>query len=467
MAVTKHASSPRRAEWVGRQCVTALAPDFGGEMLRPRDDGFEAAARLWNGTIKSRPALILRPRTAQDVAAAVRTASQINVPVAVRGGGHNVAGLATCDEGVVIDLTAMNWVASDPGRRRVRAGGGATWGDVDRSTQRDGLAVPGGLVSKTGVAGLTLGGGLGWMRRKFGLSCDSLISVEIVTADGEVRRASEIENPDLFWALCGGGGNFGVVTEFEFRLHPIGPEVMFALVFYPIEDGREVLKSWREFCASCPDDVSSLALCGTVPTGDPFPPATGGRAYVAIGAVHSGSPQEGKAVLQPLRELGAPLCDLSAVTPYVDVQTAFDEDYPDGRRYYWKSLYLNGFDDEAIELVLDLTASRPSPLTTVDVWQLGGAMTRIAPDATAFGNRGAPFLLGVESNWVDPDNDEENRVWTREACSKMARFSTGLSYLNFEPEPVSISRVGNSRSKLGALKQRYDPRNLFRFNHRI
>lgn len=468
MAFTAQATHNDRSTWIGREGIAALAPLVSGDLLRPGDDAFDAATSLWNGAIRRRPALIVRPASTGEVSAAVRFASRVGAPVAVRSGGHNVAGLAMCDDGVVIDLSAMNSVNVDAERRLARAGGGATWGDLDRATQSHGLAAPGGLVSRTGIGGLTLGGGLGWMRRQHGLSCDNLASVEIVTADGEIRRASAEENPDLFWGIRGGGGNFGVVTEFVYRLYAIGPEVMFAFVFYPLEDGPEVLHGWRAFCDAAPEEVSSVVLCGTAPAAEPFPPEVQGRKFVAIAAVHSGPPEEGERVMQPLRTLSRPLCDFSARSPYVEVQSAFDEDYPDGRRYYWKSLYLDRFDDAAIERVLELAASCPSPLSTVDVWQLGGAMARIGADATAFGPRDAPYLLGVEANWDDPADDETNRQWTRDACGRMSRFSTQTSYLNFEPDLMAISQPESARrDRLVRLKRRYDPDNLFRNNHAI
>ena len=459
---------PDRAERIARDGVAALSRSFGGDLMRPGDAGFEETAAVWNGTVEKRPALIARCTSADDVAAAVRFAADNGVLVAVRGGGHNVAGTATCDGGLVIDLSRMNEVAVDPEARLARAGGGATWADIDAATQPHGLAAPGGLVSKTGIAGLTLSGGIGWLRRKHGLSCDNLASVEIVTADGTVLTASGDENAELFWGVRGGGGNFGVVTRFDYHLHPVGPEVMFCFVLYPLEDGRPVLKGWRDFCESAPDDVSSIALCGTVPGEEPFPAEIHGRRFVALATLYAGSVEDGERVLQPLRELGVPLCDFSGPAPYVEVQTNFDGDYPDGLRYYWKSLYLEHFDDAAIDTVLTLAKERPSPLSTVDIWQLGGAMGRVASHATAFGDRSAPWLLGVESNWEDPQADKRNRTWTREACARMERFSNGLSYLNFEPD-INVGQQGDNahQTRLAALKRHYDPANLFRLNHNI
>ncbi|MDN5926207.1 MAG: FAD-binding oxidoreductase [Hyphomicrobiales bacterium] len=448
--------------------ISVLSPGFTGELLRPGDDGFDDAAAIWNGSIVSEPALIARCRSAQDVVASVRFAADNRVPVAVRGGGHNVAGTATCDDGLVIDLTHMNEIVVDPAARLVRAGGGATWADVDAATQLHRLAVPGGLVSRTGIAGLTLGGGLGWLRRKHGLSCDNLVSVEIVTADGKIRTASDVENQDLFWAVRGGGGNFGVVTQFTYRAHPMGPTVAFCFVFYPLEIGRSVLKGWRTFCNGAADEACSIALCGTVPHEEPFPQSTRGRQFVAIAAVHCGPVEEGQRALEPLRHLGTPLCDLSAPMPYVDVQSAFDADYPNGRRYYWKSLFLERLDDAAVEVVLQLAAQRPSSLSTVDIWQLGGAMSRVAPEATAFGNRNAPWLLGIESNWIDQQFDDCNKNWAGDACARMESFSNGASYVNFEPDTdVGPQARDAHRLRLAKLKRCYDPENLFRLNHNI
>lgn len=466
MSVLK--SGPDSAERIARDGMAALSRGFGGDLLRRGDPGFEEAAAIWNGTVDKKPALIARCPSAHDVAAAVRFAADNNVLIAVKGGGHNVAGTATCDGGLMIDLSRMNDVTVDPQARLASAGGGATWADVDAATQAHGLAAPGGLVSKTGIAGLTLGGGLGWLRRKHGLSCDNLASVEIVTADGEIRIASESENAGLFWGVRGGGGNFGVVTRFDYRIHPLGPEAMFCFVLYPLEDGRSVLRQWRDFCASAPDEICSIVLCGTTPGEEPFPEEIHGRPFVALATLYAGSVEEGERVLQPLRELGTPLADFSGPAPYVEVQSNFDGDYPDGLRYYWKSLYMERFDDAAIDMVLKLTKERPSPLSTVDVWQLGGAMGRVASDATAFGERSAPWLLGVESNWEDPQADERIKAWTREACARMEPFSNGVSYLNFEPDTDTGPQGGDAqRRRLAELKLRYDPANLFRLNHNI
>ncbi|MFC4352931.1 FAD-binding oxidoreductase [Fodinicurvata halophila] len=445
----------------------ALASGFGGDVLHRGDAGFAEVAPVWNGMIEHTPTLIARCSSAQDVSRAVRFAADNNLYPAVRGGAHNIAGTATCRDGLVIDLSPMREVTVDPQQGRAWAGGGATWADLDRATQPHGLAAPGGLVSKTGIAGLTLGGGLGWLRRKHGLSCDNLVAAEVVTADGQIFTASEKENSDLLWGLRGGGGNFGVVTKFEYALHPVGPEVMFSFTLYPLESGRQVLQGWHEFCQAAPDEVTSIVLCGTVPEEEPFPPDIHRRQFVALATMYAGPVEDGRRILSPLQALGEPLCDFSSPAPYLEIQSNFDGDYPDGRRYYWKSLYLKQFDETVIDQVLQLAAERPSSLSTVDVWQLGGTMGRIPADATAFGDRGAPYLLGVESNWDDPAEDTRNRDWTRAACARMERFSNGNSYLNFEPDSVPVEQDSAREQRLCRLKRLYDPDNLFRQNHNI
>ncbi len=446
--------------------VEEFAAGLRGGVLRPGVGGYDEARRVWNGMIDRSPALIARCAGATDVAAAVRFARDRGLLVAVRGGGHHVAGSAVCDGGLVIDLSGMKGIRVDPAARTIRAEAGVTWGELDRATQAWGLATPGGVVSDTGIAGLTLGGGLGWLRRKHGLAIDNLLAVEIVTADGRLRRASAREEPDLFWAVRGGGGNFGVVTAFEYRLHPVGPDVMFGLVFHPASVAREALRFYREYTATAPEEVSSFAILGPVPAAPPFPPQTHGTPCLVFAACHAGPVEEGARVLQPLRDFGAPLADLSAPTPFVEVQATFDEDYPAGKlRYYWKSRYLDALGDAAIDRLVALAAERPSPLSTVDIWQLGGAMGRVGAGDSAFGRRDAPFLLGVEANWAAPAEDERNIAWARRVCAAMAPFATARPYPNLEAgEGLARAAYGANYDRLVALKRRYDPANLFRLN---
>jgi hypothetical protein len=383
-----------------------------------------------------------------------------------------VAGTAICDDGLVIDLSLLNKVEVDPEARTARAQGGATIADLDKATQQHGLATPMGVVSETGIAGLTLGGGIGWLRRKYGLSSDNLISVEVVTAGGRILKASQTENPDLFWGIRGGGGNFGIVTSFEYRLHPVGPEVMFVFVLYHGSKMREALCFYNDYCTTAPDEVSSFAISGTVPPEEDFPAEIHGEPYVMFAACYAGSVEEGRQVMQPLREFDEPMVDFSEPMPYTDVQMILDEDYPDGFHYYWKSLYLDRLDNEVIEAVAAWTEKRPSPLSTVDIWHMGGAISRFGAEDSAVGSRDAPYLLGVEANWEPSQDDEANIAWTRKCMADMRKFSDGSQYLNFpgfyEDEAETMrTTFGSQYERLVALKKKYDPSNLFRLNQNV
>lgn len=446
--------------------IHELRANFRGDLIRPHDEGYEAARRVWNGVIDKRPALIAGCAGVADVMAAVRFARDQRLPVAVRGGGHNVAGGAMSDGGITIDLSQMNSVRVDPVSRTVRVEGGARLAEIDWEAQAFGLAVPVGAVSDTGVAGLTLGGGMGWLCRKYGTSSDNLLSVDIVTAEGRLLRASEDENADLFWALRGGGGGLGVVTSFEFRAYPVGPQLFFCAVFYPHAQSREVLRSFREYAKGAPDELMALGVFGTIPSNEAFPEAIHGEKFLALVGTYSGPLEQAERAFQPVREMAAPLADFSGPMPYVQIQRFFDEDYPNGRRYYWKSLYLRDLSDEVIDAVAEQAAERPSPLSTVDVWLLGGAVARNHQD-TAFANRDAPYMLGLESNWDDPKDDEKNIAWARSIWTDMQRFSTGGLYVNFPGfeeggESHQKAAYGANWERLQAVKQRYDPDNLFR-----
>jgi FAD/FMN-containing dehydrogenase len=450
--------------------INSLAGQLQGQLIRPGDAGYDAARAVWNGMIDRRPAIIARCVSERDVIAAVNFAREQGVPLSVRGGGHHVAGSAVIDNGLVIDLSRMKAIRVEAEARAARAQAGVNWGELDAATQLHGLAAPGGVVSDTGIAGLTLGGGLGWLRRKYGLSSDSLIAADVVTADGKLLRASPEENADLYWALRGGGGNFGIVTSFEYRLHPVGPEVMFAFVLYPASHAPELLKVYRTHAAITPDEVSSFAIFGTTPAAPPYPEAAHGEPYLAFMSVYAGPPEEGEPVLQPLRECGRPLVDLSGRLPFVDVQKVFDEDYPAGKlRYYWKSIYLNNLNDDAIDTLTAQGARRPSPHSTIDIWQLGGAMNRVDPAATAFSPRKAPFLIGIEANWDHVDDDVENIEWARETYEALLPFSEGGEYINFpglfeRGEDGLRAAFGTNYERLAAVKRKYDPNGLFRLN---
>ena len=449
-----------------------LQSQLRGELIRPGDESYDEARKVWNGMIDKKPALISRCASVDDVVASVNFARENEILLAVRGGGHNVAGTAVVDGGLVVDLSAMKGVHVDPERRTVRAEGGVTIGELDEETQKFGLATPMGVVSETGIAGLTLGGGLGWLRRKYGLSSDNLVSVDIVTADGRYLTTSETENPDLFWGIRGGGGNFGVVTSFEYRLYPVGPEVMFCFVLYPGDRAKEVLRFCEEYVAQAPDEVSPLGVLGQVPHAEIFPKEWHGKPYAAILAMYSGSVEEGERVLKPLRELGDPIADLSEPMPYTDAQKLLDEDYPEGGRYYWKSVNVNGLGDEEIERLMVHAETAPSDHSTIDVWYQGGAMNRLGAEETAFGDRSAPYLLGIEGNWEEPHEDEPNVAWVRECVADMRRFSDGGMYLNFpgfleEGQEMMRDAYGENYERLVALKNEHDPTNFFRMNQNI
>jgi FAD/FMN-containing dehydrogenase len=455
--------------------VHALGARFHGRLIRPGDVDYDEARAVWNGMIDRYPALIARCADVDDVVAAVGFAREQGLLVAVRGGAHSVAGLSTCDGGLVIDLSRMKHVEVDPEARIARVGGGATWGVVDAATQAYGLATPGGVFSRTGVAGLTLGGGFGWLRNTYGLSCDNLLAAQVVTADGRVLRASETENRELLWGLRGGGGNFGLVTQFEYQLHPVGPEVMFVLALHDGSGANmaRALRFYRDFCASAPDAVNPIAVCGIVPPHpELYPVEIHGRLFAGLGALYVGPTDEGERALRPLRDFAEPLVDASGVMPYVQAQQAFDADYPDGMRYYWKSLNLTRLDDAVIDRLVAHARQQPSPLSTTDLWSVGGAMKRGDATRSAFHGRHAAFLLNPEANWEDPRDDDANIRWAREFVEDMREFSDGGRYLNFagfqeEGNEMMRGAFGPQYERLAALKRQYDPTNMFRLNQNI
>ena len=444
-----------------------------GSLLLPSHDGYDEGRSVWNGMIDHRPACIVRCAGRDDVITTVNFARDNGLLVSVRGGGHNVAGNAVCDGGLVIDLSDMKGVLVDSANQTVRAEGGVTIGDLDQATQAYGLAVPMGVVTETGIAGLTLGGGLGWLRRKYGLSSDNLISADVVTADGEYIKASAEENSDLFWGLQGGGGNFGIVTSFEFQAYPVGPDVFVAFVIHPYENAKAVLQFYREWVVTAPDEVSSFGILWHAPEMAEIPAEYHHQPIVVLLAMYSDEPAAGERTLQSLRDFGQPLVDLSSVMPYLEFQQFFDEDYPAGEmHYYWKSRYLSSLSDEVIDRLIDINENSPSPHSTLDIWQLGGAMSRVDAAATAFGDRSAPFLLGIEANWEDPAADAANIAWARQAYRMMEPFSTGAEYLNFpglyeEGDQMVRSSFGKNYARLVELKNKYDPTNFFQLNQNI
>ncbi len=452
--------------------LTTFQKTFKGVVISPSDSKYDQARRVWNHMIDKRPALIAECSDTQDVLRAVQFARENDLPVAVRGGGHNVAGYAVCDDGMVIDMSSMRDVAVDPEKQTVRAEAGARWADVDKATQPHGLATPGGEVSETGIAGLTLGGGVGYLRRKYGLSCDNLLSVDMVTEDGLEIKANENENADLFWALRGGGGNFGVVTAFEYRLHPVGPDVMSLNTFYPIEEAGRVLSAWREFTISAPDEATSAFAIWRIPEDPDLPAALHGRPVCLFDGMYTGPIEEGKEVFRPLRELGGAILDLSGQVPYLEAQRAFDAFFPDGGLYYWKSLFMDKISDHASETLVDGASGRPNPAILVILRHLGGAISRTSTDATAFSKRQAEFMLSIDGGWTDPNESERNIAWIRQYWRTMRPFSNGGVYLNFPGfDDLQDNRWqtshGRNYDRLTRIKYKYDPSNRFRFNQNI
>jgi FAD/FMN-containing dehydrogenase len=459
-------------EKLDAQALAGFTETVRGSVLTPGDSGYDEARSIWNALIDRRPALIVQCSGAADVVDAVNFAREQGLDLSIKGGGHNVAGNAVNDGGLVIDLSQMRGVHVDPESRTVRVQGGATWGDCDRETQLFGLAVPAGVVSTTGVAGLTLHGGLGHLRRKYGLTIDNLLSVDIVTADGQFRKASATENEDLFWAVRGAGSNFGVVTSFEFQAHPVGPMVFVGAIFYPLEDATKVLPAWRDFMAQAPEELSSLAICWSLPPAPPFPPELHGAPTVAVAACYCGSLEEGERIVQPLRELAEPLVDASGPWPWLGLQSGFDAIFGKGELRYWKSRALAELSAEAISDLVDLAGRRPAPLTDIAIWHHGGAMTRVAESETAYGGRDAPFLVTAEANWTDPAQNDEAISWAREVWDAMEPYTTGGVYLNFpglgeEKEALAQAGYGENYERLTQLKAKYDPENLFRMNINI
>jgi len=452
--------------------ATTLAERLAGEVIAPDHPEYEDARQVWNGMIDRRPAVIARCADAEDVATAVRFACEHDLPLAVRGGGHNVAGTAVCDDGVVIDLARMRAVHVDDLRGTVHVQGGATWADVDSVTAPLGYATAGGVVSETGVAGLALSGGVSHQRRRDGMTVDNLVSAEVVLADGRRVRASADEHSDLHWALRGGGGNFGVVTSFELRLHELGPEVFALNVAYPIEDAVRVLAGWRDAVADAPDELSTAGLIWALPIVDELPEQLRGRPYVGVAGMWAGDPAEGERATRALRELATPLLDMSGPVEYLDFQRSLDPFFPAGQRRYWKALYLNGFSDATIDTTVDWSNRRPSNDTLVIIRHCGGAIARVGAADTAFGDRSAEWMLSIDSTWQVPADDAANIGYTRAFYDAATPYSNGQSYFNFpglleEGDAAVRSSYGANHARLARIKAAYDPENRFQLNQNI
>jgi FAD/FMN-containing dehydrogenase len=460
---------------IGEESLEELRTAVRGDVLTPEDAEYAAVRPAYNAMHPGKPALVVRPTGTADVVSAVNFARENRLLVAVRGGGHSIAGLSSVDGGLLLDLSRMNGVDVDPEARTVRVQGGALIGDLDHETQAFGLVTPSGIVSDTGVAGLTLGGGEGWVRRKYGMSVDNLVAAQVVCADGQVRTASATSEPDLFWALRGGGGNFGVVTSFTFRCHPVGPTVAFAGVFHPVQDAENVYRRFRDWAATAPDEVSAFIGCTTLPPSEHTPPAIHDTPFVVTGAVHAGDPDEGMRVLQPLREIGTPLADISGPLPFAAVQTAFDEFYRRGTlRSYWKATYVEELTDPIIDIIVEKARNRPSARTFVVTFQMGGAINSVPVEQTAYSERSAGWMVSMDGNWDDPRDDDKVISWVRGAWAEVHERGTGSLYLNFtgvadESVTVGVESAFDKANlqRLEEIKAHYDPDNFFRLNNNI
>ncbi|MFA9503336.1 FAD-binding oxidoreductase [Natrinema sp. H-ect1] len=449
--------------------IDGFSEGLHGELLRPGDPNYDETRAIWNGMIDRRPALILRAMGVSDVIAAVNFARDHDVVLAVRGGGHNIAGNAVCDDGLMLDLSVMRSVRVDPTERTARVEAGATLADVDHETQAFGLATPFGINSTTGVAGLTLGGGFGWLTRRYGMTVDNLRSVDIVTADGELRHASEDENSDLFWGIRGGGGNFGVVTSFEFDLHEVGPEILSGPIVYAGEDARDVIRHVRDFNEDAPEEAAVWIVLRKAPPLPFLPEDVHGVGVVLVVTFYAGDMAEGAAVLAPLREYGDPIADAVGPHQYAAFQQAFDPLLTEGSRNYWKSHNFSELSDDAIDTAVEYAADLPSPLSEIFFAQLGGAMARVPSDATAYPHRDAEYAMNVHTRWEDPAMDDECIAWSRAFFDAMAPHATGGVYANFISEATGEEDLayGRNGDRLAEVKAEYDPENLFRLNQNV
>jgi len=447
-----------------------LEQGFRGTLVRPGDPTYDEHRRVWNGSIDRHPALIARCAGVADVIAAVRFGRATGLLVAVRSGGHSFPGQSTCDDGLVIDLSPMRGIRVDPEAQTVRAQAGVLLGELDRETQAFGKAVPAGIVTHTGMAGLTLGGGIGWLQRKYGLTIDQLRSVDMVTADGEFVKASSDENADLFWGIRGAGGNFGVVTEFEFQLNPLGPIVMAGAVFWPMEDSPKVLRFYRDWIAEAPDELTTIVVHRHAPPLPIIPRGLIGKPVVVVAACYAGPVEDGERILRPLREFGPPVLDLCEPKPFVAHQAMFDPSFPAGQWYYFRSANLGELSDDVIDIVADHARRKTSTLTAFPIFQLGGAIARVGEDETAFNGRTSGFTINVNATTATAEGFDEEREWSRGLWSALEPYHTGV-YVNFlmdEGEERIRQAYGPARyDRLKALKRRYDPDNFFRLNQNI
>jgi len=439
-----------------------LAKEFDGEVILPGAPDYDARRAVWNGMIDRRPACIATCKSVADVQRAVKFARANDLTLAVRGGGHNAAGLSSVDGGLVIDLRGMRDVVVDPVRKIARAGGGATWGDFDQATTEHGLAATGGAVSTTGIAGLTLGGGLGWLMRSYGLACDNIVGAEVVTADGRVLRASASENPELFWALRGGGGNFGVVTTFEFQLHEVST-VLGGMLIYPVSRARDVLRLYRDVTRTAPDELTVFAAMMHTPDGMPV---------VALAMCYNGPMKDGEKAIAAIRSFGSPIAGEVGPIPYTALQSMLDAGFPSGLQVHWRSEFAAQLPDELIDSLVAAFKNVKSPLSALLIEQFGGAVKRVPVDATAFDQRDAAYNMVIVSRWVTPLDAEPNVQWARATSDAVKPFGTGTVYVNYigageSPDRVRASFSPTKFARLAEIKRKYDPTNLFRTNQNI
>jgi hypothetical protein len=452
------------------EALDELGASFRGELVRPGDASYGEHRKVWNGSIDRYPALIARCTGVADVIAAVRYARETRLAVAVRGGGHSFPGHSVCDGGIVIDLGPMRGIRVDPEGRTARAQAGTLWGELDRETQQFGLATTGGIVTHTGVAGLTLGGGIGWLHRKHGLTIDRLLSADVITADGEFVKASETENPDLFWGIRGGGGNFGIVTEFEFSLESVGPTVLAGPIVWPMAQAPNVLRFYRDWIAEAPDELMTIVVQRRLLPLPFVPPELHGELVVIVVCCYAGPVDEGEEIVRPLRELGSPVLDVCKPKPYLAHQAMFDASFPHGWWYYFRACDVAELNDDVIDVMVEHGSQIVSPVTSIAMWQLGGAVPRVGESETAFNGRGAAFSFNINGNSETAEGFEAERDWARGYWSALEPNHSGV-YVNFlmdQGEEAIRRAYGRDKyDRLKALKRRYDPDNVFRLNQNI
>lgn len=457
---------------IAQETLDAFDASLSGTVLYPGEEGFAEATMVWNGMIQKRPAVVVRPRSVQDVVMTVGFVRDNALELSIKGGGHNIAGLALSDGGVTLDMSAMAEIVVDAAAYTARVGPGCTLGDVDRATQEHGLAATLGFVSATGIAGLTLGGGFGYLTRRFGWTVDDLDSVEIVTADGVVRRASRTENVDLFWALRGGGGNFGVVTEFTYQLHHIGPEVTAGIIAWPASEAEGVLELFRKVTESSPRELTSVALMRNAPPAPWLPEVAHGKSMVALLVCHSGTAEQAELDLAPIHAHGQPWADVIQRKPYLAQQSMLDATQPKGMHYYWKSEFLPGLNDGLLETYRAQFVDNKAPANQIVLFQLAGALNDHPEDDGAMGNREAAFACVIQAMWrADDPAGDAHRSWVRQAWEALKPYSTGGNYINFqtedEPDERTAASYGDNLHRLATIKKTYDPTNLFRVNRNV